>query len=64
MFTWRWQYVDYFISLMLKFVNMEYKHLYKQPQFASNSLDTLVFLMNEIDCLGDYFVVILGSLNA
>jgi hypothetical protein len=46
---------------MLKFVNTKYKHLYKQPTSPSKPL---VFPMNEIDCLGHYFDVILHFLDA
>jgi hypothetical protein len=34
---------DYFISLMMKFINTKYRHLYKQPPSPSNPLDTFCF---------------------
>jgi hypothetical protein len=30
--------VEYFTFLMMKFVNTKYRHLYKQPLFASKSI--------------------------
>jgi hypothetical protein len=57
--------VEYFSSPMAKFANTKDRYLYNnQPQFTSNPLDTFVFLISEIDCLNEYFDVILCPLDA
>jgi hypothetical protein len=40
------------------------RHLYKQPPSTSNPFNTFCLSYKWIDCLGDYFDVIFGPLDA
>jgi len=56
--------VEYFIYLVMKSLNIKYKHLYKQPPSISNPFDIFFLLISEIRSLGDYFDVIFHPLYA
>jgi hypothetical protein len=56
---------EYFTYLVMKNLNIKYKHLYKQPPSTSNPFGINVFfLISEIRSLGDYFDVIFHPLYA